>query len=590
MSLSGIVGGGATLSGVRGSQNLELPATVDGLSIGGDFGLPDQVVAKNKDTNILEWDFITNLSIPDNSITGDKLADNITINTTGDISCNKITSTNADLTNIQTANIDTISTADPKVKIVCKNFDLTDASNTIPEDTNIPDDTITGAMLKNDITISTTGDITSAKITATDADLTNIKATTIDTLSTADPKVKIVCKNFDLTDASNSVPDDTNIPDDTITGAMLKNDISITTTGDISCNKITATDADLTNIKATTIDTLSTADPKVKVDCKNLDLSDTTNLFGTHEFTEGNFGKVVVGGKDASGTGRSPGQLILKDRITDGNNCIMTSGNSSGARIQFSNPGTIDIANINNTSYDYAIRCRGQFHIDSDSGSNGILKFMDTNDKIEGFDGGSQTVATNLDLRSTTNLFPDDDGDKYQYIKIWDSASALSWGFNGNMSEFKNMLGYTDDVRHTNMDFTFQVGGGTAGTNDVLIEFFFFGVFNFSAFIIGLMSIEEGEEAGMIAQSTRVFSNVPAGDKHHIFKFVITGLDKDTDYVVAPYILGTATGLGEIMRFENGANAGSSLDPTVLSRGPWIMTSQTLNNVNYTRNTSDFTT
>jgi hypothetical protein len=521
MSLSGIVGGGATLSGVRGSQNLELPATVDGLSIGGDFGLPDQCVAKNKDTNILEWDFITNLSIPDNSITGAKLADNITINTTGDISCNKITSTNADLTNIKTANIDTISTADPKVKIVCKNFDLTDASNTVPDDTNIPDDTITGAMLKNDITISTTGDIT--------------------------------------------------------------------------CNKITATNADLTNIKATTIDTLSTADPKVKVVCQNLDLSDTSNkLGGTHEFTEGAFGKVIVGGKDASGTSRNPGQLILKDRQTDGNNCLITSGNNSGARIQFSNGGTIDVANTTGASYDYALRCRGQLHIDGDSGSNGILKFMDNNDTLAGFDGSAEgdtpTVATNLDLRSTTNLFPDDDGDKYQYIKIWDSASALSWGFNGNMSAFKNMIGYTDDVRHTNMDFTFQVGGGTAGTNDVLIEFFFFGVFNFSAFIIGLMSIEEGEEAGMIAQSTRVFSNVPAVDKHHIFKFVITGLTKDTDYTVAPYILGTATGLGEIMRFENGANAGSSLSPTVLSRGPWIMTSQTLNNVNYTRNTSDFTT
>ncbi len=130
-TINDLSGGNATLSGVGNSSTLELPASVNAISIGGDFGEPDQVIAKNKDTNVLEWDFISALSIPDGSITGSKLADNIDIDTTGDISCAKITSTNADLTNIKTANIDTISTADPKVKIVCKNFDLTDASNSI---------------------------------------------------------------------------------------------------------------------------------------------------------------------------------------------------------------------------------------------------------------------------------------------------------------------------------------------------------------------------------------------------------------------------------------------------------------------------
>ena len=226
------------------------------------------------------------------------------------------------------------------------------------------------------------------------------------------------------------------------------------------------------------------------------------------------------------------------------------------------------------------------------NGTNRKIRFNTITQSLEGYSSLNPTEVYNLDLRSSTNKFPQDDGDAYQYIKVWDSVSALSWGFNGGMSGFKNMLGYdVSGARHTNMDFTFQVGGGSFATADVLIEMYFFGVFNFGAFIIGLMELNNGEEAGMIAKSTRVFSNVADLDKHHIFKFIIPNLQVDTDITVAPYILGTdSSAVTEIMRFENGANVGSSLNPTSLARGPWMLSCETLNNLNYTRNESDFTT
>ena len=83
MSLDGFNSQGATLTGIgSGGGTLQLPATATAISIGGDFGQPDQVIAKNKTTNILEWDFVSDLSIPDHSIAGVKLKTDITFDTT----------------------------------------------------------------------------------------------------------------------------------------------------------------------------------------------------------------------------------------------------------------------------------------------------------------------------------------------------------------------------------------------------------------------------------------------------------------------------------------------------------------------------
>ena len=77
-----------TLSGIdeRSIVSLQLPSSVAAISIGGDVGKPGQVIAKNNITNDLEWDEVDDITIPDGSITGLKLAPNITFTTTGNIS------------------------------------------------------------------------------------------------------------------------------------------------------------------------------------------------------------------------------------------------------------------------------------------------------------------------------------------------------------------------------------------------------------------------------------------------------------------------------------------------------------------------
>ena len=83
--LGGTFSNEATLSGAGGERTLVLPASVDAISIGGDTGSVGQVIAKNETTNILEWDSVDDLSIPDHSIAGVKFKTDITFSTTGDI-------------------------------------------------------------------------------------------------------------------------------------------------------------------------------------------------------------------------------------------------------------------------------------------------------------------------------------------------------------------------------------------------------------------------------------------------------------------------------------------------------------------------
>ena len=76
-----------TLSGVdeRSVVSLVLPSSVAAISIGGNVGEKGQVIAKNNITNKIEWDSVDDISIPDGSIEGKKLAPNISFTTTGNI-------------------------------------------------------------------------------------------------------------------------------------------------------------------------------------------------------------------------------------------------------------------------------------------------------------------------------------------------------------------------------------------------------------------------------------------------------------------------------------------------------------------------
>ncbi len=75
-----------TLSGIdsQSRNHLFLPSSVSALIVGGDNGQAGQVLAKSSE-NKLQWDFVDDIEIPDNSITGAKLRNDITFATSGNI-------------------------------------------------------------------------------------------------------------------------------------------------------------------------------------------------------------------------------------------------------------------------------------------------------------------------------------------------------------------------------------------------------------------------------------------------------------------------------------------------------------------------
>ena len=89
-----------TLSGIDSNSlnHLSLPSTTNALSVGDNIGLHGQVLAKNEDSNKLEWSFVDDITIPDNSINGNKLALDIGFNTTGNITLHNPTTDLATLT------------------------------------------------------------------------------------------------------------------------------------------------------------------------------------------------------------------------------------------------------------------------------------------------------------------------------------------------------------------------------------------------------------------------------------------------------------------------------------------------------------
>ena len=80
------------------ATSLNLPPNENAVRINGDFGTAGQVLAKDSN-NKLNWSRVDEVEIPDNSIGGSKLKNDITISTTGDITATNITATNVLKTN-----------------------------------------------------------------------------------------------------------------------------------------------------------------------------------------------------------------------------------------------------------------------------------------------------------------------------------------------------------------------------------------------------------------------------------------------------------------------------------------------------------
>ena len=244
MSLEGFDPDSATLSGVGRTNTLDLPSTVNALRIGGSSGLPGQVVAKNETTNKLEWDYVDDVTIPDNSISGDKLKSDINIDTTGTIKCDGFTDDgnalikgnlevegnftyDGDLTSEDITFYKSLIGTDGKGGTQKFSVDAT-TGNTETEGTLITKGSVS---VKNGATTTillsnTTGIITATSVIANSFSciLGNISFSGTDQnqslvfgSSTGDilgnTTTPTVCKNLDLSDASNIVPTDANHED-----------------------------------------------------------------------------------------------------------------------------------------------------------------------------------------------------------------------------------------------------------------------------------------------------------------------------------------------------------------------------------------
>tara|TARA_R110002074_G_scaffold379263_2_gene557399 strand:+ start:1877 stop:3880 length:2004 start_codon:yes stop_codon:yes gene_type:complete len=246
------------------ATSLNLPPNENAVRINGDFGTAGQVLAKDSN-NKLNWSRVDEVEIPDNSISGAKLKDDITISTTGDIQAVNITATNILKTNTtldlpfttSALNITGGGGNGSAGQVLVKDGDNKLAWDFV-DDIEIPDrsithtklveKTITAAEIADDAIITRTildGNITTAKI-ADDA-ITTIKIldANITTPKIADEAIindKIKAGTIENDRIKNLTIENGKIKGGTIAGDKLKSDIAISTSGNIQGATITATD------------------------------------------------------------------------------------------------------------------------------------------------------------------------------------------------------------------------------------------------------------------------------------------------------------------------------------------------------------
>lgn len=156
-----------TLNGANmiDATSLNLPDNVNAVRINGDFGTAGQVIAKDSN-NRLNWSRVDEVEIPDNSISGAKLKDDITIDTTGDITASVITATTSFIAPSSTLGFKVGNEAGSAGMVLQKS-----ATNVLQwglvDDIEIPDNSITGAKLRDDITFTTTSNISANQFIAT---------------------------------------------------------------------------------------------------------------------------------------------------------------------------------------------------------------------------------------------------------------------------------------------------------------------------------------------------------------------------------------------------------------------------------------
>ena len=200
--------------------------------------------------------------------------------------------------------------------------------------------------------------------------------------------------------------------------------------------------------------------------------------------------------------------------------------------------------------------------------------------RILGYTGG-HTICRNLDLRDPSNL-TDDIGDNYRYNTIWDPTEQNSVEHKGGMTEFQSVLGYTTAVgsRQTQIDFTFQVGGGSAGYDSALITFEFYAVFSEQNNWFCLANVSDDS---IINQTRRFYATVVGTRGWNTVSFRMTNLTANTDYTVYPMVFTTGGDSSEdVVRFYAGANTGDFDPPTTFEYPMMRMSSFSLSTTNIT--------
>jgi len=586
-----------TLSGVDNNSvnHIYLPASTSALIVGGNIGAKGQVLAKNEDDNKLEWSFVDKITIPDNSIAGEKLKSDITFTTTGNITLDNATDTATLRSNIIRCNNEIFVTDENDVpKITLTGGNANDAGlinadggftsyggkffiNAINDQENIIEVDNAGAIansrivmksptfINNNLTFDTQGGVPIRAIQDLfflDCERGDFKASSINNADYV----------LDVPQGNARVGGDLYVGGNLdVQGDTTKNG-NLTINGIMSAEEVRTFSGAITGVRLYDVDSHG-----------NIDVNDNNGDRVIH--IDGEEGEVFIG---RTGFGQADLNLLtghIRQSATDSTsindgNLFMDDLYCNQDIILSGNIGKLRLENFNN-----------QIEIGNIGTGGGIFFTTNSTAKIQG-NTSKQTICNNLDLRSTTNLFPPlDDVDKYNYVKYWDPSSANLWNIRGGMTSFENLAGYTQNgVRRRQLDFTFQVGGFGTGQNTAEITLTFTAQFLDGAFFLGLYLLEsDGSLDALVPETCRLI--VGDSSKHnwgiHTEKFVLRNLDPDTDIHVAPFIFGTSSNTTNIISLYAGPNSGTRTSPYSPAYSGWILSSRSLSSINTTRITSN---
>ena len=264
---SGFSNNSRTLSGVNeiNVDKINIDNNVSAFTIKGDKGTIGQTIQKDTN-NKLSWGFVDDIEIPDGSLTGAKLAPNISISTTGDITATNITATNVLKTNTTLDLPNSVSAI--KItdgggtglagQVLSKNNLTNKLEWDYVDDISIEDrsiagvklveKTITDAEIADNAVITRTindGAITNVKIADGTIENGKIKDGTIENGKIKDGTIengKIKDGTIENGKIKDGTIENAKIKDGEISGGKLASDIVISTSGNITGATITAQD------------------------------------------------------------------------------------------------------------------------------------------------------------------------------------------------------------------------------------------------------------------------------------------------------------------------------------------------------------